>query len=182
MVLHHFGLAPGMWLGSTGEMISCRAEVCVYLWGEPPFTCLAGREIIPGSYRLYSQSRSSLYCTLYCCHYNCYSFRFSFLSHSVTVRTYAHSLTLACSLTPYAHIPHAPPSSWKGLHHSYNSCNCRCTRPIDRTWTPSSFTLKSSVWKYFGFPVSYVDNVHIVTDVISYYYIMLLKNVLNLTL
>ena len=27
--------------------------------------------------------------------------------------------------------------SWKGLRHSYN--NGRCRRPMDRTWTPSSF-------------------------------------------
>ena len=28
MVLHHSCLAPGPWSGSTGEMISSRAEVC----------------------------------------------------------------------------------------------------------------------------------------------------------
>ena len=36
MVLHHSCSAPGPWMGSTGEMISSRAEVYVYLRGEPP--------------------------------------------------------------------------------------------------------------------------------------------------
>ena len=31
-----------------------------------------------------------------------------------------------------------------------------------RQLEPPPLSLKSSVWKYFGFPVSYVDNVHIV--------------------
>ena len=35
MVLHHSCSAPGPWSGSTGEMISSRAEVCVYLRGKP---------------------------------------------------------------------------------------------------------------------------------------------------
>ena len=107
MVVDHSCSAPGPWSGSTGEMISCGAEVCVYLWGEPPFTCLAGRE--PGSYCLYSQSRSNLYCTLHRCRYSCYSFCLSLPSHSVTVCTYAHSLTLARPLTPYhKHLTHCP--------------------------------------------------------------------------
>ena len=89
------------------------------------------------SRRLYSQPNCRLYCTLYCPHYYCYSFRFSFLSHSFTVRTYVHSLTLARPLTPYAPTPHAPPYSWKGLCQSYNNGNWRT---IDMTWTPSSFT------------------------------------------
>ena len=49
MVLHHSCSAPTPWSGSTGEMISS-GEVCVYLRGEQPFTCEAGREIIPGSF------------------------------------------------------------------------------------------------------------------------------------
>ena len=63
--------------------------------------------------------------------------------HSLSARTHAPSLSLARPLTPYrlyAHTPHTPPYSWKGLHHSYNNGNCRCRRPINRTWTPSSFT------------------------------------------
>ena len=39
---------------------------------------------------------------------------------------------------------------------------CRCRRPINITWTPS-LSLKLPVWKYFGFPVSYVDNVRLST-------------------
>ena len=71
---------------------------------------------------------------------------------------------------------------------------------------PPPLSLKSPMWKYFGFPVSYVDNVRVVnkkatvlqalqkldgrlfclsfqlTEDISYCYIMLLINVLNLTM
>ena len=109
-------------------------------------------------------SKSSLYCTLYCCHYYCYSFHFSFIYHSFTVHRYEHSLTLTRPFTPhapYAHTLHAPPYSWKRLRHSYNNGNCRCRRPIDRTWPPSSFTEVAGV-EVVWIPVSYVDNVHIV--------------------
>ena len=58
------------------------------------------------SCRFYSQPNCSLYCILYCCHYCCYSFRFSFLSHSFTVRMYTRSLTLTRPLTPYAPYTH----------------------------------------------------------------------------
>ena len=81
------------------------------------------------SRRLYSQPNCSLYCTLYCCRYYCYSFRFSFLSHSFTVRTYARSLTMATADA-------GDPST---------------------ELEPPPLSLKSQVWKYFGFPVSYVD-------------------------
>ena len=70
---------------------------------------------------------------------------------------------------------------------------------------PPPLSLKSPVWQYFGFPVSYDDNVRVrqkshslqalqkldgrfillnfrLTEYISYCYIMLLINVLNLTM
>ena len=140
MVLYHSCSAPRPWSGSTGEMISSRAEVCrvhVLSWSGNNTRELC---CILRSCRLYSQTNCSLYCTLDCCCYSCYSFRFSFLSHSFTVSTYARSLTLARPLTPYAHTPHTPPYSWNVLRHSYNNSNCRCWGPIDRTWTPSSVT------------------------------------------
>ena len=66
--------------------------------------------------------------------------------HSLSVSTDAPSLWLAHShsLTHLTHTPRAALHSWKGLRHSYNG-NCRCRRPIDRTWTPSSFTVVTGV-------------------------------------
>ena len=105
---------------------------------------------------LYSQPRSSQYCTLYCCRYDCYSFHFSFLSHLFTVSTYARSLTLARPLTAYelcAHTPYGTALFLKGVCHSDNNGNWRL---IDRTWTPSSFSAETR-WQVilFKFPIDW---------------------------
>ena len=163
-------------------MISSKAEVYVYIWGEP-LSCVK----LVGKYQgalLYLEEPS---------------FRFSFLSHSFTVCMYTRSLSLAGPLPP-----HAVPYSWKGLRHSYNNGNCRCRRQIDRTWTPSSFTEVADVevfwisselcWqrshcrqkrhilqallldgRLFGFSFQSTED-------ICYCYFMLLINVLNLTM
>ena len=172
------------------------------------FHVLSCREIILGelccmwrSRRLYSQSNCRLYCTLHCCRYYCYSFCFSFLSHSFTVRRYTHSLTLARPLTPYApyaHTPHALPYSWEGLRHSCNNGNCRCRRPIDRIWSCwcgsildfQWVMLTTFVWRQKGHSLQALQKLDgrlfclsfQLTEDISYCYIMLLINVLNLTM
>ena len=99
-------------------------SLCLHL-GWTPFHVLSWsrnntRELccILRSRCLNSQPNCSLYCTLYCCRCSCYSFHFSFFSHS--------------------HTHHLPPYSWKGLCHSYNNGNCRCRRPIDRTFSMRS--------------------------------------------
>ena len=139
MVLHHSCSALGPWLGSTGEMISSRAEVCVYRRGEP-LSCvkLVGKKYLGAFVFIYSQEAACIV------HFNAVTMTatpFASLSspiHSLSARTYTPSLSLAPShLTNFTHTPHAPPCSWKGLHNSYNNGNWR---PIDRTSTPSSFT------------------------------------------
>ena len=88
------------------------------------------------SRRLYSQPNCSLYCTLYCW-LSTTATPFTSPSspiHPLSACTHAHSLT---PYKLYAHTPHTLPYSWKGLRHSYNNGNWR---PMDRTWTPSSFT------------------------------------------
>ena len=117
MVLDHSCSAPRPWSGSTGEMISS-SEVCVYLRGEPPFKCEAGREIIPGSFAVsgravaFTQSQTTAYIVHFTAVANTAT-PFASLSspvHSLS-RMYACSLTLARPLTPYAHTLHAPPYS-----------------------------------------------------------------------
>ena len=139
MVLHRSCSAPRPWSGSTEDMISSWNEVCVYLGDEhPSLLSWAGNNTrvlccILRSHRLYSQPDCSLYSTLCCCRYYCYSFRFSFLSHSFTVNRYARSLTFTRPLTPYSPYTHTLRILHKGLCLSYNSGNCRCRRPINRT-------------------------------------------------
>ena len=91
LVLHPSCSAPGA-VFSTGEMISSRTKVCVYLRGEPfSLVSWSGNNTRVTSHHLYSQPGCSLYCTLYCCRYSCYSFRFFSLSHSFSVRMLPHS-------------------------------------------------------------------------------------------
>ena len=122
--------------------------------------------------------------------------------HCLHIRTLPHSRSPTHALSTHTS---APPYSWKGLRHSYNNGNCRCRRPIDRTWTPSSFTEVAGVevfwisselcWQHLRcrqkshslqalqkldgrlFCLSFQ-----LTEDISYCYIMLLINVLNLTM
>ena len=105
MVLHHSWFPPGpkfvftfgvnsfhmlSWSGNNTRVLFCMLR----------------------SRHLYSQPNCSLYCTRHCCRCYCYSFRFSFLSHSFIVRTYARFLTLlAHSHLTHTHTPHAPPYS-----------------------------------------------------------------------
>ena len=129
-----------------------------------------------------------LYCTLYCRRYYCYSFRFSFLSHSF-IACRSPSLSLARS-----HLTHRPIPKKRG----YATLTTMAAADADAgcpstELEPPPLSLKSPVWKYLGFPGSYVDNVRVaetrwqvtlfpLTRDISYCYIMLLINVLNLTM
>ena len=146
MVLHDSCSAPGPWSGSTGEMISSRSgnntrELCC-IWR---------------SRRLYSQPNCSLYCTLYCCRYYCYSFHFSFLPHSFTKRTYARSLTLIRTHTLCT--VHTHTLCTLRTHTLRTVLYLKGATPLLQQWQRCR---RPPVWKYFGFPVSYVDNICVV--------------------
>ena len=115
------------------------------------------------SCRLYYQPNCRLYCTLNCHCYSCYSFCFSFLSHSFTARMHAPSLSLAHSHLMHlmhTHLTHCPIPA-----RGYATLTTMATADAGDLSTelePPPLSLKSPLWKYFGFPVSYVDNVGVV--------------------
>ena len=95
MLLHHSCSAPRPWSGSTGEMI------CVYFKAEPPFTCEAGREIIPRSFAVsggavvFTQSQTAAYIVHFIAVVTTAAFAsLSSPVHSLS-RTHAPSLSLA---------------------------------------------------------------------------------------
>ena len=104
------------------------------------------------SHHLYSQPNCSLYCTLYSCRYSCYSFRFSFLCHSFTVRTYA--------CIQYTVFWISNELCWQLSHCQQKSHSLQALQELDGRLLCLSFQL---------------------TEDISYCYIMLLIHVLNLT-
>ena len=111
MVLHHSCSAPKPWSGSTGEVISSRAEVCVYLHGEPLSRIkLAGKQYQGALLYLEDPSRLFTATADYIVHFiavdTTATFRFSLLSHSFTSvctlphsRSPTHTLRTLCTHT-----------------------------------------------------------------------------------
>ena len=66
-------------------------------------------------------------------------------------------LRLTFSYCPHVRmLPHSRSPTHSHLtntHLTYRNGNCRRRRPIDRTWSPSSFTLKLPVWNILDFQV-----------------------------
>ena len=112
----------------------------------------------------YSQPNSSLYCTLYCCRYSCYSFRLPFLSHTFIVCTYAWSTLVRSpshlTLLICTHFTHHPITK-RGSATLSTKATADAVVPFSELELPP---LSLMVWKYFRFPVSYVDSVHVVDE------------------
>ena len=102
-------------------------SVFVFTFGMNPFQVLSWSENNSRELRLYTQPDCSLHCTLCCCRYSCYSFCFSFFFMLPHSRSPTHT---SCTIPERGYA---------------NNGNCRCRRPINRTWTPSSFTEVTSV-------------------------------------
>ena len=95
-----------------GEVFS-RAEVSLTLRGEPPFYVLLVGEIMPGRFAVLLRSRSVylpptiIYTVQLVLVATSVKLLLFSLIHSLSALcTYTHSLTLACPLTPYAHLTH----------------------------------------------------------------------------
>ena len=72
--------------------------------------------------------------------------------HSLSARTHAPSLSLAHSHLTHTHLTHRPIPE-----RGYITLTTMATGDPSTELEPPPLSLKSQVWKYFGFPVSYVD-------------------------